>query len=424
MSSFKPWKIHDIDASLPPVPIECPPGYQGVLIYFWWKDSVVAHSFVARERLPLTPEETHLETVESLKRIVATLAMTQRPSQGSFTGCSLNPLVVLDNFATFGQQVRPTTVSVIVCTRDRPGQLQNCLDSLVRLDPSPTEIIVVDNASTTDETKQVAISHDAVRYIREDRPGLDIARNTGFSAATSELVAFVDDDVVIEQSWLRGLIEGFRDADVSAVTGLVLAAELETEAQWTFERHWPFNRGYLPKTFDNAYYEATKPYGTPSWEIGAGANMAFRREVFEKVGPFDERLDVGAAGCSGDSEYWHRILAAGMTIRYEPRAVVRHFHRRDESGLRNQLFHYMRGHTAALLIQHERGGGLGNLKRLFVSLPAYYCRLWLRRIRRGTSDRLVFLGTEIAGGLSGIRYYLKHRRPRRAHTRTAHTERT
>ncbi len=75
-----------------------------------------------------------------------------------------------------------------------------------------------------------------------------------------------------------------------------------------------------------------------SHTVGVGANMAYRRDVFERVGLFDTALDVGtpAAG-GGDLDMFHRVLLAGLTIRYEPKALVRHQHRRDMAGLQAQI---------------------------------------------------------------------------------------
>ena len=134
--------------------------------------------------------------------------------------------------------------------------------------------------------------------------------------------------------------------------------------------------------------------------------MAFRRRAFEKVGYFDERLDVGAAGCSGDSEYWYRLLAAGWTCRYEPSAVAFHFHRRDHEALGRQIFAYMRGHTAALLVQFERHGHLGNLRRILWTLPTCYARKAVRLFWYGVDDTNCLLSQEVKGALAGIFYYL------------------
>jgi GT2 family glycosyltransferase len=82
--------------------------------------------------------------------------------------------------------------------------------------------------------------------------------------------------------------------------------------------------------------------------------MAFRKTVFEKAGLFDERLDAGAAGCNGDSEMWFRILACGGQIVYDPLPVVYHRHRTDMKQFKRQIFNYMRGFTAAALIQHKQ----------------------------------------------------------------------
>ena len=147
--------------------------------------------------------------------------------------------------------------------------------------------------------------------------------------------------------------------------------------------------------------------GCPAWEVGAGASMAFRKSVFAEVGLFDERLDVGAAGCSGDSEFWHRLLSNGRQCRYDPAIVAFHYHRRDEAGLRKQIRAYMRGHAAALLVQYERTGNAGNLRRLFRLMPRWFARRALLERRKQPSN--AFLGSEIAGYLAGIVFYAKGR---------------
>jgi cellulose synthase/poly-beta-1,6-N-acetylglucosamine synthase-like glycosyltransferase len=141
---------------------------------------------------------------------------------------------------------------------------------------------------------------EGITYCREPRPGLDIARNTGAKKADYSIVAYIDDDVILHPLWSYRVWKAFEDPAIQAMTGLVIASSLDTESQQTFEKYWSFNRGYKEVLYNQGFFRESLQSGPPVWEIGAGANMAFRKEIFAKVGHFDERLDVGAAGCSGN----------------------------------------------------------------------------------------------------------------------------
>lgn len=308
------------------------------------------------------------------------------------------------------RRIPPTLgASLIICTRDRPDELRRCLNSLAQQSYPPFEVIVVDNASKDARTRKVAEAA-GVKYVREERPGLSHARNSGLRYASAEVIAFTDDDVRLHPRWLERLVIALQESDALAVTGLVLPAELETEAQQLFETQWGFGQGYEPLEFGQDFFAADRSTGCESWNIGAGANMAFRRQAFEKAGNFDVRLGAGAAGCSEDSEFWHRILSIGGTCRYEPAAVVYHYHRRDMASLGSQIYQYMKGHAAALLVQYERSGNRGNLWRALYFLPRYDAARILRRMRYGERPDNRFLWQEIAGLMAGLGYYLRHGR--------------
>jgi glycosyltransferase involved in cell wall biosynthesis len=89
-----------------------------------------------------------------------------------------------------------------------------------------------------------------------ERPGLDFARNAGAGAANGEIVAYTDDDVQLHPRWLDRLVSAFDTPEVMAVTGLVLPAELETEAQLHFETYWGFGRGYRRIDFSSVFFES------------------------------------------------------------------------------------------------------------------------------------------------------------------------
>jgi GT2 family glycosyltransferase len=250
---------------------------------------------------------------------------------------------------------------------------------------------------------------------------LSAARNAGIHQSRGDIVAFTDDDVVVHPRWLGALRDAFREPEVMAVTGLVLPAELETRAQYIFQTDalgWTW--GYRSVEFNRTFVELTKPLGIPAWRLGAGANMAFRRIVFDRVGLFDERLGAGASGCSEDSELWYRLLAEDHICRYDPAAVVFHYHRPDWGALSNQMYSYMRGHVAALFFQFERYGHWGNLYRAFLVLPGHLVLLTLRALKRRvmrvlyqSSAGSLSVGPQVRGVLAGYRYYLRHRSRRR-----------
>lgn len=280
--------------------------------------------------------------------------------------------------------------SVVVCTRDRPHELERCLRSIEQQRVRAYEVLVVDNDPASAVTRDVADRFPSALYVPAERSGLSFARNAGIRAASGEIIAFADDDVVVHADWLWRIREAFADDRVMAATGLLLPAELETRAQVVFEKGFGgFNRGFRRIRFDSGFLEERRRRGAPVWRVGAGANMAIRRTAFDLVGTFDERLGAGATGCSEDSELWYRLLAAGWDCLYEPRAVAFHYHRRDMDDLRHQGHEYVRGHVAALFVQFARHGDAGNLRRAFVDLPAYFVG---RAIRESVRPLLFRLG--------------------------------
>lgn len=392
------WNIAHIDLSGQATSVESPEGL-GTLAYLWWKDVPLGHLSLPASELPLTGQAFR-------NRAMATLPALAESRDGDI-GAALER-----HASAVRVEGRPElSASVVVCTHERPDQLVRCLKSMQALSIQPAEIIVVDNAPRTEATRRMVARFPSVRYVRAPRLGLDAARNAGISAASGEVVAFADDDVVVHPNWLAGLLHGFSDARVMATTGLVLPAELDTDAQVLFETYWSFNRGYLPVEFDESFVTAARR-GASVWKIGAGASMAFRRAVFARIGGFDERLDAGAAGCCGDSEMWYRILAAGWRCRYEPYAVAFHYHRRSLTDFRRQMYFYMRGHTASLLVQYEQHGHVGNLHRALLRMPLTYGLRILRAVRRGFRGPYRSLPDEIRGYLAGLVYYVRHRSDR------------
>lgn len=243
------------------------------------------------------------------------------------------------------------SLSVAVCTKDRPDNVERLLRSLLplqRAEEQPQfEILIVDNAPSDDRTQTLVAAYPRVRYVREPKAGLNFARNCALHTATGELLAFLDDDVTVDRQWLHGLWEAWAEnPDAGAFTGLVLPYELATSAQILFEQRGGFGRG-----FEKIRYGQVLP-GNPLYPcgagiFGAGCNMAFRRQVLLDLGGFDEALDTGKPlPGGGDLDSFYRVIRAGYPLVYEPQYAVYHQHRRELSQLRHQYWTWGLGFMA------------------------------------------------------------------------------
>ena len=233
-------------------------------------------------------------------------------------------------------------LTVAVCTRDGVSRLPECLASIELLDypESRLDVVVVDNAPRYSSAKDlISARYPRVRYVVEPRPGLDWARNRAILAARGDVIAFTDDDVSVDAGWARAIGSLFAaDPQVEVITGLVVPDEIDSEAQALFEAYGGFGRGVERRYFRGARGEPIGQDLGGAGMFGTGANMAFRRTLFDRIGCFDPALDVGTCtNGGGDLEIFFRALKHEATLVYEPKAVVRHRHRRTYSELRTQI---------------------------------------------------------------------------------------
>lgn len=291
-------------------------------------------------------------------------------------------------------------ITVVVCTRDRPANLAACLKSLLNLDYPEYEVVVVDNAPASDETRRVS-DQFPVRYVREDAPGLDRARNRGIMEASHDLVAFADDDVVVDAHWLRAFNDAFRSPEVSFVTGLVVPLELRSAAQIYFEDvYGGMQKGMRPRLFKREGLTVSQLLWASGY--GVGANMAFRRDVLEKHGSFDAALDAGTPSLGGgDLEMFHRLLAAGCTLKYEPGAIVWHRHRATEEALKRQLYANGRSFGVYLLTCMRRRSAPRRQIAWF-ALRHWIAGWMIRRLLFPGRHRRSLVWTEFKGMLSCV----------------------
>jgi GT2 family glycosyltransferase len=264
------------------------------------------------------------------------------------------------------------SMTVAICTRERPASLEMALGSLLDQRYPRLELLVVDNAPTTGATREVvariAKRNPAVRYEVEPHPGLSWARNRAAEVAGGEVVAWVDDDVFCDPWWATEMARGFFEVpSADVVTGTVVPSELETPSQLMFDRYGSVRRR---RGFDRAVFSrATRREQSPLYPMppfGIGANMAFRREAVRRIGGFDRALGAGTIVSSAeDTAAFSAVLLAGGTIVYQPSAVVHHHHRQDEGALEKLMTAHGRGlgaFYAGMLVR--RPGSVLELARL------------------------------------------------------------
>ncbi len=244
--------------------------------------------------------------------------------------------------------------TVIVATRDRVEKLHRCLQSLLELDYPRFDIVVVDNAPSSDETRRMVEERygdePRMRYLREDMPGLARAHNRGIAAAEGSILAFVDDDVVADKRWLSHIVAGFGDPAVGCVTGRIVPMALETPTQRWLESYAGFSKGVERRTFDlNGHRPDDALFPYTAGQFGSGANMAFRADLLESMDGFDPALGAGSGAYGGDDlAAFFEVVTRGHRLVYEPAALVHHEHHRDEAALRQVMFGYGAGLTAYL----------------------------------------------------------------------------
>jgi glycosyltransferase involved in cell wall biosynthesis len=199
-------------------------------------------------------------------------------------------------------------ISVVVCSYNGSRTLTDTCEGLLEVDYPDFEVIVVDDGSS-DGTADIARSY-GFRIVTTENQGLSAARNTGWQAATGEIVAYLDDDARPDPQWLRYLAYMFVTTGHAAVGGPNVP---------------PCGAGCVEDAV------AASPGGpihvlisdTEAEHI-PGCNMAIRREVLARIGGFDARFRVAG----DDVDICWRIIEGGWTIGYSPAALVWH-HRRD-----------------------------------------------------------------------------------------------
>jgi len=270
-------------------------------------------------------------------------------------------------------------ISIILCTYNRSHSLKTVLESIQRLNGSPQlswETLVVDNNST-DATKEVVGSFvdDArgnFRYIFEGRQGKSYALNSGIEAARGEILAFTDDDVIIDPDWLLNIKKTFVRYDCAGIGGKIIPVLPGKKPSWI--------RTDTPTPFMNVL--GGFDWGEECFQLKRsifGANMAFSKKVLMKHGLF--RIDLGPTkentmGKGEDSELSQRLLDRGEKLMYVSDAVI--YHRVQKEKMTKKSFQTWYFNHGRFRTQTE--GRLPRNTIYYFGVPRYLFRHLFRKV--------------------------------------------
>jgi glycosyltransferase involved in cell wall biosynthesis len=289
--------------------------------------------------------------------------------------------------------------------------LEGALESIVRSKVPgfvQWEILVVDNNSTDgtcEVVEKYALLHPGrVRYFREARQGKSFALNTGIRESRGEILAFTDDDVLVEEEWLWNLTACLQSSEWAGTGGRIIPTWDQPIPRWLSTSN-VLIRGALV-----ALDLGSEPVAMAQAPIGA--NMAYRRDVFEKHGLF--RTDLGRTGgnlmACEDTEFGQRLLRRGERIRFEPSAVV--YHPVPQNRMNKRYFlAWSYGHGQSELISsetHRRTNWfLAGVPLYLIRRLGRWCVEWVISIKPSQRFVCMMNVSNIAGSVVGS-YRLRH----------------
>ena len=259
-------------------------------------------------------------------------------------------------------------LTVQIATRNRTASLRRCLDSLAGLDYHSFEVLVIDNAPSSGDTRAMVHGVGAGPSVGTGAlPARARARrvralNRGLEVAAGEWVVRTDDDVVVDPQWLAAIAEAATSApDVECVTGLILPAEIDTPAQELLEQFGGYARGFRHPPGRPRRAPADRP-AVPVHHRADGQRRQHRVATPRACGPAVglTQRSAPARGPTGGEDLLalYDVLTGGGAVVYEPSTLVWHWNRRDYVSLRRLTHDYGVGLTAYLTAAAVRRPGL------------------------------------------------------------------
>ncbi|MGH2893759.1 MAG: glycosyltransferase [Solirubrobacteraceae bacterium] len=238
----------------------------------------------------------------------------------------------------------PRSVSVIVTTRGNPPTLERCLRSVLHSDYADFEVIVVDHGPPSPDTARMLVTRFPgelrLRYLEAPWSSASMARNTGLARAEAVIVAFIDDDAVVDAQWIRKSVEALlSEDDAVCVTGRSASPQIRDAMRFAPELtgEVPVRQTYRRSDANNGHLLLAHTAGG----LGSGAGIVMLTDVGRELGGFDPALGPATPACGGEHlDLLARMLRSGYTISYEPTAIIWREHPAHAEARRRQIYRY------------------------------------------------------------------------------------
>ena len=216
-------------------------------------------------------------------------------------------------------------ISIIIATYNRSYSLVKMIGSLLAINTDISfdyEIIIIDNNSK-DNTKEIVeafiLKDDKVKYFFEAKQGKSYAMNAGINHANGEILAFTDDDVLLDKNWLLNIAHFSLEHDFDALGGKVLPLYPDNTPQWIKDCKDILNGPIVC----HDYGETIKVYNDKMLPF-VGANIVIKLKVLKELGLFNPLIGVGTGAMGEDTEYFRRLQKANKKIYYNPSVLILH----------------------------------------------------------------------------------------------------
>ena len=228
------------------------------------------------------------------------------------------------------------TISVIIVTKNRPIKLSQALKSVFENKIKANEVIVINEGSSLQKIKR-KFPQKSLKFFNLAKTNLSSGRNLAIKKAKSEIIAFTDDDCIVDENWLANIEKSFKKSPQTVAVFGKVNPYLKNKNL----------KHFCPCTITRKKEKTIKKPSYHVKNIGYGNNMAFKSSIFKKEKNFKTWLGAGSIGMSAeDAEIALRLLLRGYQLKYDPTIKVKHDRWLSKEEQIEQKKYYLGGEAA------------------------------------------------------------------------------